>query len=120
MTLRPIRAGGDERPVGLPGGTAVPAVPRPARRSRAGACAGIRGQLCPVLRERHGDSPCAIATFNGEKDPNDDKYVAAALAAAAEYVVTLDRRHLLSIGSFQGVRFVTPGDFLAVLRSSGS
>ena len=55
-----------------------------------------------------------------EKDPNDDKYVAAALGSGAEYVVTLDRRHMLALGAYEGVRFVTPGDFLAVLRSSTS
>jgi putative PIN family toxin of toxin-antitoxin system len=55
-----------------------------------------------------------------EKDPNDDKYVAAALGSSAEYVVTLDRRHMLALGAYEGVRFVTPGDFLAVLRSSTS
>jgi predicted nucleic acid-binding protein len=55
-----------------------------------------------------------------EKDPKDDKYVAAALGGAAEYAVTLDRRHILALGAYQGVRFITPGDFLAVLRSSKS
>ncbi len=55
-----------------------------------------------------------------ENDPKDDKYVAAALGGGAEYVVTLDRRHMLALGAYQGIRFVTPGDFLAVLRSSKS
>lgn len=55
-----------------------------------------------------------------EDDPDDDKYVAAALGGAAEYVVTLDRRHLLALGVYRGVRFVTPGEFLGVLRSSSS
>jgi len=55
-----------------------------------------------------------------EKDPKDDKYVAAAIGGGAEYVVTLDRRHMLPLGIYEGVRFVTPGDFLAVLRSSTS
>jgi predicted nucleic acid-binding protein len=49
------------------------------------------------------------------KDPKDDKYV-----AAAEYVVSFDRRHLVALGTHEGVRFVTPGDFLRVLRSSTS
>jgi len=49
-------------------------------------------------------------------DPKDDKYVAAAVAAPAQYVVSLDRRHLVALGTHEGVRFVTPGDFLAVLR----
>jgi predicted nucleic acid-binding protein len=55
-----------------------------------------------------------------EKDPKDYKYVAAALGGGAAYVVTLDRRHMLALGAHEGVRFVTPGDFLAVLRSSSS
>ncbi len=55
-----------------------------------------------------------------EKDPKDDKYVAAAIRSGAGYVVTLDRRHMLALGAYEGVRFVTPGDFLAVLRSSSS
>ncbi len=54
------------------------------------------------------------------KDPKDDKYVAAALAAGVEYVVSFDRRHLVALGEYKSVRFVTPGDFLAVLRSSKS
>ena len=51
------------------------------------------------------------------KDPKDDMYVVAALAAGAEYVVSFDCRHLLALGEHEGVRFVTPGEFLAVLRS---
>ncbi len=54
------------------------------------------------------------------KDPNDDKYVTAALTARAEFVVSFDRRHLIAIGEYESVRFVTPGDFLAALRSSTS
>lgn len=53
-------------------------------------------------------------------DPKNDKYVAAALGGRAGWVVTLDRRHMLALGAYEGVRFVTPGDFLAVLRSSTS
>jgi putative PIN family toxin of toxin-antitoxin system len=54
------------------------------------------------------------------KDPKDDKYVTAALAARAEFVVSFDRRHLVSIGEYESIRFVTPGDFLTALRSSKS
>ncbi len=51
-------------------------------------------------------------------DPDDDKYVAAALTAGAAYVVSFDRRHLVAISEHQGVRFVTPGEFLGVLRAA--
>jgi putative PIN family toxin of toxin-antitoxin system len=54
------------------------------------------------------------------KDPKDDKYVTAAVTARAEFVVSFDRRHLVAIGEYENVRFVTPGDFLAALRSSTS
>lgn len=54
------------------------------------------------------------------KDPKDDKYVAAALGGRAEFVVSFDRRHLVALGTHEGVRFVTPGDFLRVLRSATS
>lgn len=54
------------------------------------------------------------------KDPKDDKYVTAALAARAEFVVSFDRRHLVAVGEYENVRFVTPGDILAALRSSTS
>lgn len=50
-----------------------------------------------------------------ERDPDDDKYVAAALAGHADAVVTFDRKHLLVLGAHEGIRFLTPGDFLAVL-----
>jgi putative PIN family toxin of toxin-antitoxin system len=55
-----------------------------------------------------------------ERDPKDDKYVAAALAGRAGYVVTFDRRHLLVLGTHEGVSFVTPGDFLGILRESST
>jgi len=54
------------------------------------------------------------------RDPKDDKYIAAALAGRAEFVVTFDRRHLLALREHQGVRFVTPGDFLAILRRASA
>jgi putative PIN family toxin of toxin-antitoxin system len=90
---------------------------------RRGAPAGahrIAGSIMEALvavAERVDPSPDVHVV---EKDPKDDKYVAAALGGAAEHVVTLDRRHMLALGAYQGVRFVTPGDFLAVLRSSKS
>ena len=47
-------------------------------------------------------------------DPDDDMVVATALAAEAEYLVTGDR-HLLSLGSYQGVSMLKPARFLEVL-----
>ena|SRR5713101_1238125 len=52
------------------------------------------------------------------RDPNDDKIVACALAAGAEYIVTRDK-DLLSLGEYEGVTMITPEEFLHVLRGQG-
>lgn len=47
-------------------------------------------------------------------DPKDDVIVATAVAAKADYLVTGDR-HLLDLGSYEGIRIVTPRAFLDLL-----
>jgi putative PIN family toxin of toxin-antitoxin system len=44
-------------------------------------------------------------------DPTDDKYVACALEAGAEYIVSGDK-HLIQLQSYQGVEIVTPAFFI--------
>ena len=51
-------------------------------------------------------------------DADDDKVMAAAFGGAAEYVLSLDR-HLLDLRRCRGVKVLTPGAFLDVLRASG-
>jgi uncharacterized protein len=46
-------------------------------------------------------------------DPKDDKVLECAVAADAGWIVTGDRRHLLPIGSYQGITILTPAAFLA-------
>ena len=48
-------------------------------------------------------------------DPKDDMVVATAVAADADYLVTGDRRHLLSLGGYQGIRIVTPRQFVDLI-----
>ncbi len=48
------------------------------------------------------------------KDPDDDKYVAAAIEGRASFVVSGDP-HLLDIKEHQGVRIVNPRSFLDLL-----
>lgn len=48
-------------------------------------------------------------------DPDDDKYVVAALEGQAEFIVSGDN-HLLALGEYEGIRIVTPRAFLGVLR----
>lgn len=48
-----------------------------------------------------------------EDDPTDNRILECALAAGAEFVVTGDKKHLLPLGSFQGISIVALADFLA-------
>ena len=52
-------------------------------------------------------------------DPDDDKYVAAALEGRATYLVTGDP-DLLDVGEHAGVYTVTPRRFLTIVRGSPS
>ena len=49
-------------------------------------------------------------------DPDDDKYIAAALDGRAEFVVSGDR-HLLDLKEYEDIRFVPPRAFLDLLKS---
>jgi putative PIN family toxin of toxin-antitoxin system len=45
------------------------------------------------------------------EDPDDDKFIACALAANASDIISGDP-HLLALGSFRDIRIVTPAQFL--------
>ncbi len=51
-------------------------------------------------------------------DPDDDKYLSAALEGRARYVVSGDR-HLLDVREYEGVEIVTPRAFLDLVERSG-
>ncbi|MCX7427348.1 MAG: putative toxin-antitoxin system toxin component, PIN family [Planctomycetia bacterium] len=60
-----------------------------------------------------------VVTITGQlkavhADPDDDKVLECAVAAGATHIVTGYRRHLLPLGSFQGIAIVSAADFLAV------
>lgn len=68
--------------------------------------------LAEAARMVTGDLPRIEAV---PADPSDDVYLATALAGAAPWLVTGDRRHLLPLERFAGVRIVTPAAFLSEL-----
>ncbi len=49
-----------------------------------------------------------------DADPEDDKYVSAAVEGQAEYIVSGDR-HLLDLGQYEGVQILNPRSFLSRL-----
>lgn len=48
-------------------------------------------------------------------DPKDDMILEYGITAGADFIVTGDRRHLLPIGTFQGMRILTPSELLTEL-----
>ena len=54
-----------------------------------------------------------------KEDPDDDKYVAAALLGRAAFIVSGDH-HLLDLKEFHGVRIVKPRQFLDLLSAPPS
>jgi hypothetical protein len=50
-------------------------------------------------------------------DPDDDQVLACAMAARADLIVTGDRRHLLPLGSFEGMQIVLPADALRIIAT---
>lgn len=49
-----------------------------------------------------------------KNDPDDNKFIEAALEAQAEYIVSQDK-HLLSIKEYNGIKIVHPEEFLKLL-----
>jgi uncharacterized protein len=56
-------------------------------------------------------APASVARIVAN-DADDDHVIAAAVAARAELIVTGDRKHLLPIGSHQGIAIVTAREVL--------
>lgn len=44
-------------------------------------------------------------------DPDDDKFIEAAVEAGAHYIVSQDK-HLLKLKEFEGIKIIGPGEFL--------
>lgn len=55
------------------------------------------------------------AKIKASRDPDDDKFLAAAIEAEAQFVVTGDR-DLLDLKTYRGVRIVRPRPFLKRIR----
>lgn len=45
-------------------------------------------------------------------DPKDDMVLECAVVGGATHIITGDRRHLLKMGSYQGIQIVSPAAFL--------
>lgn len=52
-------------------------------------------------------------------DESDNRYIECAVAGDADYLVTGDKKHLISVGGYQGIAILSPAAFLAVVRLDG-
>jgi putative PIN family toxin of toxin-antitoxin system len=52
-----------------------------------------------------------------EHDADDDHVIAAAVAAQADLIVSGDRKHLLPLGTYAGIRIVTAAEALRLIDS---
>lgn len=52
-------------------------------------------------------------------DPDDDKFIACALAAGASHIISGDP-HLLAVGSYQDILILTPAQFIDSFNSPAS
>ena len=55
-----------------------------------------------------------LPTVKASRDPDDNKFLEAALGGLAHYVVTGDIKDLLSLVEYEGIRIVSPEQFLSV------
>jgi putative PIN family toxin of toxin-antitoxin system len=101
-----------------------------AERVQGLTCREILDELTEKLRvklyfsdERIADTLVDLLSFlrpmeifntlkNVTLDPDDNMIVECALVGHATHIVTGDRRHLLPLGSYQGVAIVSAADFL--------
>lgn len=63
------------------------------------------------LSEEVRNPPAIVAS----RDPDDDKFLAAAVGGSADYLVTGDIKDLLNMGEHEGIRIITPEAFLRIL-----
>ena len=70
------------------------------------------------LRKYSVNTPGEISLAAVIDDPSDNKFLAAAVEAEADCIVSGDR-HLKALSSYQEIRIISPGEFIQMLDSEG-
>ena len=60
------------------------------------------GELVTITRE-----------LQASADPKDDKFLSLAVSGRADAIISGDKRHLISLGSIEGIPIISPADFIA-------
>lgn len=77
----------------------------------------IKGVL-EVLRRYGLSTPAEIEIEAVPADPADDKFIIAAVEGEVDYIVSGDR-HLRNLGSYRGIKIISPSEFVRILGSEG-
>ena len=75
-------------------------------------------QIDEILQEIAETSyivPGMISVEAVKKDPDDDKFIAAAIEGKADYIVSGDKP-LLNIKEYMGIKIISPKDFMRLLK----
>jgi putative PIN family toxin of toxin-antitoxin system len=74
-------------------------------------------EILTLLQSLAGESLLVSGkvSVRASRDPEDDKFLAAAVEALADYVVSGDK-DLLDLKAYKGARIITPAQFLTMLR----
>ena len=92
----------------------VPAELRRVLQGRIGAGPAVVEGILGLLDELSivvAGVPDQVEALSG--DPDDDRILAASLAAGAELLISGDGKHLLRLGEHRGMRIIRPQAFLA-------
>lgn len=73
------------------------------------------GRLINVLREKALVLK-ELPEVAYSPDPDDNPILAVAIAAQAQYVVSGDKKHLLSLGTVKGIPVITAREFVALFN----
>lgn len=68
-----------------------------------------------LLREESQVVEPMVRLFVSPDEP-DNRYIECATTGGADFLVTGDKKHLLPIGEYRGIRIVSPAAFLAILQ----
>ncbi len=79
---------------------------------------GIRRSLDPLKAIIHEVHPQTRLTVIKRKD-DDNRILECGVEAKADYIVSGDKRHILPLKGFQGIKIVSPAEFLQELEATG-
>jgi putative PIN family toxin of toxin-antitoxin system len=109
-------------------GTPRLAIEKAVREDTVAICRPLEGELLHILTGKFGWNAADVASaveavlpfplrtkilgnLRVCRDPNDDMILECAVAAGAQVIVSGDK-DLLAMGSYRGIRIVTPAEFL--------